>query len=70
MTHVYGALSFNPETDKWMGVVAVMTNEDALEGGICRFENPNITFYETGDNLIDYIKKTQREANECKKIDN
>ncbi len=66
MTHVYGALSFNPETDKWLGIVAVLTNKDVLEGGVYRFDNPNITFYETTDNLIDYIKETQREANESK----
>lgn len=59
LVHAYGALSYNPEADKWMGVVAIKTSEDILEGGACRFDNPNITFYETTANLMDYIKETQ-----------
>lgn len=62
IVHAYGALSYNPESDKWLGVVAVQTNKEALEGGECRFDNPNITFYETTNNLLEYIKETQIEV--------
>lgn len=62
IVHAYGALSYNPEADKWLGVVAILTNKEALEGEECRFDNPNITFYETTDNLLEYIKKTQIEV--------
>lgn len=62
IVHAYGALSYNPEADKWLGVVAILTNKEALEGEECRFDNPNITFYETSDNLLEYIKKTQIEV--------
>lgn len=66
MVHIYGALSYNPETDKWLGVVAVETNKDAVECESCRFDNPNITFYQTTDNLSEYIKETQQKCNESK----
>lgn len=66
VVHVYGALSYNPESGKWMGIVAVESDKDALEEDFCRYDNPNITFYETNNDLRGFIERTRNEINQMK----
>lgn len=66
IVHAYGALSYNPESDKWIGVVAVESDKDALEEDSARFDNPNITFYEPNEDLMGFIERTRSQVNKMK----
>lgn len=62
VVHAYGALSYNPEEDKWYGSVAVEYEwEDGEDERNSLFLKPELTFYEPTIDLEKFLNTKQEE---------
>ena len=59
--HAYGALSYDPSRDKWLGVAAIETYLEDIEERNELFEKPDITFYKPTLDLKGWLNKHQSE---------